>query len=443
MNTYISNSQHSLKNWAGNVTFNTTKIFYPKNAKEIQELVKATDKIKVLGSGHSFTEICDSSEAIISLTELNKIISLDKENHTVTVEGGIKYGSLCSFLHENGYALHNLASLPHITIAGACATATHGSGNKNGILATNVTAIEFIDGEGEIQTLSDEKDGEIFKGAVVSLGAIGVITKMTLKLIPTFNLKQIVYQELHMSQLAENFNAIHSIGYSVSLFTNWANKNINQVWIKSIHDELKTATINIDTTITTVIVDDLYGAKVATSKVHPIAEQSTEHLTDQMGTFGPWYERMTHFKMSFDPSIGGELQAEYFLAIEYAFEAIMAVEALNEKLFPYLLITEIRTIMADDLWMSPFYKKDSIAIHFLFKPDWENVKILITLIEEKLEPYKPIPHWGKLFMMEPKTLQYRYERINDFRELLKKYDMKGKFRNNFINKYIFDENYPM
>jgi alditol oxidase len=351
---------------------------------------------------------------------------LDKSANTVTIEAGIKYGELCKYLDENGYALHNLASLPHISIGGACATATHGSGVKNGNLSTAVSAIEFVNADGDVVSLSRKKDEEQFYGTVVGLGGMGVVTKLTLDLIPTFRMSQVVYRNMPMQALENNFNAIVSSGYSVSLFTDWKNKNINEVWIKSISDDKPL-----------VAAPEFYGAKLATKNVHPVEGQPAENCTEQMGVPGPWYERLPHFKMGFTPSTGKELQSEYFVPIEHAYEAVMAVEKLHEQITPHLFITEIRTIAADNLWMSPCYNKTCVAIHTTWKQEISAVDGLLPLLEEQLAPFNPRPHWAKLFTMPPAVLQSRIEKLADFRRLLGQYDPNGKFRNEFLRRNLF------
>ncbi|MEO7766499.1 MAG: D-arabinono-1,4-lactone oxidase [Ferruginibacter sp.] len=417
-----------LKNWAGNLTYSTGNVHYPKTIEEVQQVVKTCDKLRGLGSRHSFNKIADSTENQVSLQELNKVVSLNKASNTVTVEGGMRYGELAPWLHQNGYALHNLASLPHITIAGACSTATHGSGVKNGNLSTGVSAIEFVNAAGDLVNLSKKNDGEKFHGAVVGMGALGIITKVTLDLQPTFNMQQVVYRNLPVSELEKNFNAIVSAGYSVSLFTDWKNKNINEVWVKS-----RVGPDNISAPPL-----DLFGAKAATENMHPVEGQSAENCTEQMGVPGPWYERMPHFKMGFKPSAGVELQGEYFVPIEHAYEAIIAIEKLHEKITPHLFISEIRTINADDLWMSPCYKQTCVAIHTTWKQEVDTVMNLIPLIEQQLAPFNARPHWAKLFVMSPGILQSRYEKLGDFKQLIKQYDPEGKFRNEFLNKNLFD-----
>ncbi len=412
-------------NWAGNLTYSTDNLFTPKTISELQGIIKKSKKLRALGTTHCFNTIADSDQNQISTSAFNRVVSLDKINNTITVEGGIKYGEFCKYLDENGYALHNLASLPHISVAGACATSTHGSGIKNGSLATAVVAIELVNGKGELVHLTKENDGDEFLGAVVNLGALGIVTKLTLGLQPAFKMKQVVYQNLPMSELENNFPAIMSAGYSVSLFTDWKNKNISEVWIKSKSDDLKT------------IVPTFYGATLATKNLHPIEALDAINCTEQMAVEGPWYERMPHFKMGFTPSSGKELQSEFFIPFENSFQGLMAIEKINEKVSPHLMITEVRAIAADNLLMSPFYKKACVAFHFTWKQEIEAVNKVLPFIEEALAPYNPRPHWGKIFTMHTAVLQSRIERLPEFTSLMIKHDPEGKFRNAFIDVNLF------
>jgi xylitol oxidase len=416
----------SLKNWAGNLSYSTQSIVEPKTVEEVQQVVKSCSYLRTLGTRHCFNRIADSPANLLSTKNLNAIISLDEDRKTVTVGGGIRYGELCEYLHKRDYAIHNLASLPHISVAGACATATHGSGVTNGNLAKSVVSIEFVAGSGDKVMLSRGKDGDKFYGAVVALGSLGVVTQITLELVPAFNMQQEVYLNLPMRQLAENFDAIMSAGYSVSLFTDWQTESINQVWVKRVSGENQGL----------IALKDFYGAIPATRNVHPIIEISAENCTEQMSVPGPWYERLPHFKMGFTPSSGEELQAEYFVPRDKAVEAIRLVHTLKDEIKPVLMISEIRTIAADDLWMSMAYKQDSVAIHFTLTQDTERVMALLPKIEEKLSPLGVRPHWGKLFTLAPGLLQSRYERIHDFRGLMKEYDPEGKFINEFVKQNI-------
>jgi xylitol oxidase len=414
-------------NWAGNLTYSTDHLFTPSSTEEVQQVVKQCSKLRALGARHSFNSIADSTANQISLLNLTGM-TIDAKSHTATVDAGVKYGQLAPYLDSHGYALHNLASLPHISVVGACSTATHGSGIRNGTLSTAVSGIEFVTADGNIATLSRAKDGDAFHGAVVSLGALGVITKITLDLMPTFQMRQEVYENLSFDQLEHNLDTIFGSGYSVSLFTDWQNHRATQVWIKE----------RMQPDTSSKLPPEFYGAKLATRKLHPIAGHDATPCTEQMGIPGPWYERMPHFRMNFTPSSGAELQTEYLVPREHGYEAILAVEKLRDRITPHLFITELRTIAADDLWMSMAYKRDSMAIHFTWKPEWPAVKEILPLIEEQLAPFDPRPHWAKLFTIPPAPLEAKYAKLSEFKSLIQHYDPQGKFRNQFLDKNLYN-----
>jgi len=416
-----------LKNWAGNFEYGTENIHHPKTLDEVQDIVRRAEKIRTLGSRHSFNQIADSPQDIISSDNLNCVISLDKDHLTVTVEGGIRYGELSQYLHKEGFALHNLASLPHISVAGACATATHGSGVKNGNLATAVSAMELVTADGEVVNVSREKDGDTFNGMVVGLGGFGVVTKVTLDIQPTFDVQQDIYENLSLHELEHHFDEIMSSGYSVSLFTDWETESINQVWVKRRLSDGKKLEAE----------SNLFGATPATRRMHPIAKISSENCTEQMGIPGAWQDRLPHFRMDHTPSSGEELQTEYFVAREHAVAALLALNEIREHIAPLLMISEVRTIAADDLWMSMCYKQDSVALHFTWKMDQPAVQQLLPMIEAQLASFDVRPHWGKLFTLSPMQLEMYYERMQDFRTLLKQYDPQGKFRNAFLDLNVF------
>ncbi len=418
--------QQPITNWAGNLTYSTTNIEYPASVDAIQQLVKKYNKVKVLGTRHCFNTIADSRDRFISLRDMNKVISLDEKAHTVTVEGGIKYGELAPWLNGKGYALHNLASLPHISVAGAITTATHGSGIKNGNLSSAVEALELVKADGNIVHLA-RKDGDHFYAAVVGLGALGVITKVTLKVQPTYMIRQYVYEQLPLIQLRKNFDAVMSAGYSVSLFTDWTSDHINEVWVKS----------KVSANASSTSAQDFFGGKAATKNLHPIITLSAENCTEQLGVPGPWYERLPHFKMGFTPSSGKELQAEYFVPWSHAVDAIFAIQNMGKTISPHLFISEIRSIAADDLWLSPCYHQPCATIHFTLKQETEAVMNLLPLIEKALEPFRAKPHWGKLFTMSAAKLNSLYPRLNDFKKIVGEYDPQRKFRNEFLERSLY------
>jgi xylitol oxidase len=419
-------------NWAGNLTYHTDNLLIPKTVEETQSLVKSTPKLRALGTRHSFNTIADSTHAQISLQNLDSMVvnapTTDKAKPTVTVGPGVRYGTLAPWLDQQSFALHNLASLPHITVVGAVSTGTHGSGIHNGNLSTAVAALEIVTANGEIIHLSREKDPDQFTTAVVGLGGLGVVTKITLNVLPTFQVRQVVYENLSMDQLEHNLDAIMGAGYSVSLFTDWQKHNIGEVWIKT--KAAPGSQIQIE--------PEFYGATAARQKMHPIPGHDATFCTEQMGIAGPWYERLPHFRMNFTPSSGAEIQTEYFVPRAKGYEAIMAVEQLRDKITPHLFITEVRTIAADDLLMSPACRQDSLALHFTWKPETEDVLKVLPLIEEKLAPFNARPHWAKVFTMPPARLQQVYPNIPKFQAILNQHDPKGKFRNQFLDANIFN-----
>jgi len=413
-------------NWSGNYTYSTDRLHQPQTVEEVQQVVTHCPKLRALGSRHSFNGIADSTENQVSVSHLNQI-TLNPASHTVTVGGGVTYSQLAPYLDSHGYALHNLASLPQITVAGAIATATHGSGSKNGNLATAVSALEVVTADGSVLSLSRERDGDRFAGAVVHLGALGVVTKVTLDVQPTYQVAQVVYENLSIDQLQHHLDEIFASGYSVSLFTDWQNHRINQVWVKR----------RVEAGHAVQFAPELLGAKAATKRLHPIGGHSAESCTEQLGIPGPWYDRLPHFRINFTPSSGAELQTEYLIPREHGYEAILAVEKLRDQITPHLFISEVRTIEQDHLWMSTAYQRPSMGLHFTWKPEWPAVKNLLPTIEAKLAPFEPRPHWGKLFTLEAPRIRPRYSQISQFEGLAAHYDAHGKFRNRFLETKLY------
>ena len=417
------------QNWSGHHTYGAATLHRPTTLAQVQALVAAATKVRGLGSRHSFNGLADSPGDLLSLEHLNAVVAIDPERRTATVEGGINYIQLGPQLDRAGFALRNLASLPHVSVAGACATATHGSGDRNGNLATAVSAIEFVAPGGDLVILSREHDGEQFAGAVVSLGALGIVTKLTLDLVPTFQIAQVIYDDLPLANVLEQFDAIMSDAYSVSLFTDWQGAHINQTWVKRLVADGSAP----------AVPPTFFGATAAGDPRRPASRRPAAGSTEQHGVPGPWHERLPHFRPEGVVAVGKELQTEYFVPHEHAVAALRAIAALGERLAPTLLISEVRTIAADDLWMSTCYARDGVGLHFTWHPDWPKVEALLPAIEEALAPFAPRPHWGKLFAMSPGQMQAHYPRLADFRALLRHYDPAGKFSNEYVERYIFGE----
>jgi xylitol oxidase len=414
-------------NWAGNYRYGAPAIHRPVSVPEVQEIVAGAHKIRALGSRHSFNSIADSSGAVISLEALDPAINIDAAARTVTVSGGARYGTLAEELERNGFALPNLASLPHISVAGAISTATHGSGDANGNLATSVTGLELIGADGALRTV--RRGDTDFDGSVVALGALGIVTKVTLEIEPTFSVRQDVFESLSWEQVLADFDAVTSSAYSVSLFTDWQGEMVAQSWLKSRGYDGGAPGVSMK--------DSFYGGSPATQARHPLPGFSGEDCTEQLGVPGPWSERLAHFRMAFTPSSGAELQSEFFVAREHAAEAIAAMRGLSEHISPLLQVSEIRTIAADQLWLSPAYGQSTVGLHFTWKPEQEAVEKVLPLMEEKLAPLGARPHWGKLFQAGAPALAPLYPRFADFTALAERVDPTHKFRNSFLESKVF------
>jgi xylitol oxidase len=386
--------------------------------EQLQEIVAGATQVHVLGSRHSFTGIADADE-LVTLDALPADVAVDETAGTVSFGAAIRYGELAGRLAAADLALHNLASLPHISVAGAVATATHGSGVRNGNLATAVAAGEMVTSSGEI--LAVRRGGPDFDGMVVGLGALGAVTRLTLDVQPAFEVRQRVFEGLSWAALDENLDEILASGYSVSVFTRWQDA-VDQVWIKSRTDQP-------DRT-------DLFDARPATVDRHPILELDPAACTPQLGRPGAWSDRLPHFRMGFTPSAGEEIQSEYLLPRRHAAAAIDAVRGLADRIRPLLLVCEIRTIAADDLWMSTSQGRDSVAFHFTWKRRPYDVGRVVVDVEDALAPFEPRPHWGKLFAADAADLVPRYGRHADFVRLVERLDPRRAFRNAWLEQRV-------
>jgi alditol oxidase len=417
-------------NWAGNVTFGAERSHRPASVPEVQRVVARARQVRALGSGHSFNHLADTPGDLVSVAGLPPLIEVDSARAAVTVSAGLRYGEISEALNQAGRALHNLGSLPHISVAGACATGTHGSGSKNGNLATAVSAVEMVTADGDLVTASRDSDSDSdtasFSGMVLSLGALGIVTRMTLDTVPAFDVLQYVYEDLPADAVRENFDEIMTSAYSVSLFTDWRRPGIRQAWLKR----------RADTQDAWTPEPRWMGGRLADGPRHPVPGMSPAHSTQQLGVPGPWHERLPHFRPEFTPSSGDELQSEYLLPRARAVDALDALQTVGGPMAPVLQIGEIRTIAADELWLSPSYQRDTVAFHFTWIKDWTAVAPVLARLEECLAPLSARPHWGKLFCMPPAAVSALYERGGDFSALMRRYDPAGKFRNDLMDGFF-------
>lgn len=432
-------------NWAGNLTYAATAVRRPQSVAGIQEAVTAGGRVRALGSRHCFNDIADTTGTHLVLDRFEPLgdtpLAVDRDASgatTVTVSGGTRYGDLAAALAEHGYAIHNLASLPHISVAGAIATATHGSGDGNRGLGGAVRGLDLVTGTGELVRVGapaaagGAAAADVpLEAAVVHLGALGVVARATLAVEPAYEVRQDVFEGLSWDALSDDLHAITGAAYSVSLFTRWDDAGIDQVWLKSRTDAEQAIGGQ-----PAYAADTFHGARRSLVPLHPLPGISAVSCTEQLGVPGPSHERLPHFKMEFTPSNGEELQTEYLVPREHALAAIEAVRALRARVVPLLQITEIRTMAADGLWLSPSGSTDCVGLHFTWLPRQREVEAVLPLLEDALAPFDARPHWGKLFSTPAERLAELYPRLDDFRELTARLDPRGVFRNGYLDRVL-------
>ncbi|MDH2412834.1 D-arabinono-1,4-lactone oxidase [Nocardioides sp. CER19] len=403
--------------WAGSHTYAARALRRPTSLDELSALVVAEPRLRALGSRHSFTDLADSPGVLVDVTGLRGEVTIDAARRVARVPAGLRYGDVATTLHEAGWALGALASLPHISVAGAVATGTHGSGNTVGSLASTVAAVELVDGRGSQVRL--ERGDADFAGAVVALGLLGIVTTLELDVEPTYDVSQVVLEGLTWDALLARVDEVTAAAYSVSVFTRWTGDLVGQVWLK----ERGTPR-------------ELAGTHPAPEQRHMIAGMSVENTTEQLGVPGPWHQRLPHFRMGFTPSAGEELQSEYFVPRARLAEALAAVRAIGHLVEPELLVSEVRTVGGDDLWLSGAYGGDAAALHFTWQRHPAQVLPLVDRLEEVLLPLGARPHWGKVFRARADVVRPRYPRMDDFLDLAARFDPEGRFRNEWTARTL-------
>ncbi|WP_197517293.1 FAD-binding protein [Microbacterium karelineae] len=411
------------RNWAENLTYSAERVVRPRTAGELRDIVRAGGPLRALGTRHCFNDIADTTGALVSLADMPREIDVTAAG--VRVSGGVRYGDVAPVLEENGRALANLASLPHISVAGAVATGTHGSGDRVPSLSAAVRAVTILTPDGDDVTLTRE-DAD-FGGAVVHLGALGIVTSLELDTEPSYQVAQHAFDAPRWDAILADYDEVTSLGDSVSIFTTWRDPEAaDQLWVKT---RVTGGAAGVDESAIARL-----GARAADGPRHPIPGVGAEACNPQGGVPGPWFERLPHFRMDFTPSVGAELQSEFFVARGDAPAAIDAVRGIADVIAPLLHVCEIRSMAADDLWLSPSSGRDSVALHFTWRLDEPAVRAALPLLEGALAPFDARPHWGKVFTRPGDEVAAQYVRMDDFRALREKLDPEGRMQNDFTRR---------
>lgn len=412
------------RNWSGTYTYRARTIHRPGTLAELQQLIGSSSAtLHPLGTRHSFNSIADGDE-LVSLADFDAgSVEVDREAMTVRVPAATRYGDLAVQLHAHGLALPNLASLPHISVGGSVATATHGSGVANRALSSAVRSVSLVTGSGDVVGI--EAGDERFAGAVVSLGALGVVTDLVLAVEPAVELRQDVYVDLPWDQLLGSFDDVMGCGYSVSAFTDYTGDVVPQLWVKTRLDGAGDAGVPAER----------FGARAATQQVHPAPGEDPRNCTPQLGVPGPWYDRLPHFLLEFTPSSGSEIQSEWLLDRSRAAQALTAMRGLGTRIAPFMFVSEIRTVAADEAWISPFQGRDTVAVHITWKPDLERVPALIAAVADVLAPLGARPHWAKV-CGQGYDFAELYPQLPRFAALRDELDPHGRFRTAAIDTIV-------
>jgi len=408
-----------MQNWSKNVEFNDKSYLQPNTLVELQELIRTNPKVRARGTAHCFNEVANTSSVAINLAKMPRVIDVSSELSSVKVSAGLTYGELAPELHNQGWALNNLASLPHISIAGSISTGTHGSGIKNQNLPNQVLSFDMVTAEGELRHI--DRTNPAFNALVVGLGLGGIVYQYELRIEPTFEVRQVIYPEIPLDVLQRNFDQIMGTAYSVSYFTDWGSAQVGNLWCKFRDSE--------------VIPDSIGGSAKADKKYHPIASVDPVACTEQREVPGDWHERLPHFKLEFTPSVGEEIQTEFFVDRRDSAAAIEAVSQLGAEITPLLWITELRTFAADNLWLSGAFERDCLAIHFTWKK-LDAIYPVIEKVEAALRPFNYRPHWGKVFTADATYLKSVYPKMNEFQALVQALDPTSKFENSFTRRVL-------
>ena len=412
-------------NWCDNYTFTAPRIVQPNSIDEVRRLVASSQKIRAIGTRHSFNGIADSAGTLIDLCGLDPLFAIDESRMTVTVSANTSYGVLAAYLQSQGYALHNMGSLPHISVAGAIATGTHGSGDTNGNLSTAVAALELVVASGDL--IRVDRGTADFTGMVVGLGAFGIVTRVTLDIQPSFSVRQDAFIELPWDTLLGNFDAVFSAAYSVNVLTRWNEATVNRLWLKTRLTDRQPATVEVPH----------LGAIPAPPTVISSGADDPATRLNPFGVPGPWSERLPHFRFDRTPGVQEQIQSEYMVPRSRVLEALIALRAIGARIDPVLYTTELRSMAADGLWLSPAHGRDSVGIHFTWKQLPAEVDALTHEIESLLLPLGARPHWGKLLHAPAHKLAPLYPRMDEFRALANSYDPDWKFRNTYLATHVF------
>jgi xylitol oxidase len=418
-----------LRNWSGTYQFTAREVITARTVTDVQRAVSAGGRVRALGTRHSFNDLADNGATLVSVTGIAPDPVIDAAAGTVTAGAGMSYGALAAWLQDRGWALHNLGSLPHISVAGATATGTHGSGSGNQILSAALAGLQYVGADGELRQADRSDPG--FAGLPVGLGAFGIVTRVTLDIQPSYLIRQDAYTAVPWDRVLADLEPVLGAAYSVSLFTDWSGESLRAAWVKRRVEDAAEATAD-STVADSTVPDEFFGARREPGPVRFI-DAPADNLTI-LGTAGPWAQRLPHFRLDSTPSNGDEIQSEYFVDRRDGAAALEAVRRLASRITPLLMVSEIRSTAPDELWLSGSYGRPTMAIHFTWRNRPAEVDAVLRHVESALAPFAARPHWGKVSHLTGDEAAELYPRLAAARGLFERLDPGGRFSNRRLER---------
>jgi len=420
-----SNTKYPWKNWSGNQKCFPSQRIAPASVGELQTLIKTShSKIRAVGAGHSFSELVPTDETLLSIRRLSGLKDVNTENNTATIYAGSTLREIGPLLNEQNQALVNMPDIDQQTLSGCICTSTHGTGRTLGSLSHYVEALDIVTASGDLLHCSQHENIELFKAAQVSLGALGIITSITMKNTNPFKLKR-QSQWLPFEDLLPQADALSRANRNFEFyyfpFTGMALTDSLNITTEpnSLNEELdgNSGIMDLKSARDYLSWSNKLRELILSSYMKTIAlEESIDHSYAIYAT-----ERNVRFN-----------EMEYHLPAELGLKALQEVRLAVESKFPEVFFPiECRFIKADDIWLSPFYQRDtiSIAVHRYFSEDHEP---LYKAIEPILQKYQGRPHWGKINTFSNKKFEQAYPKWKEFQEVRQHYDPNGKFLNPYL-----------
>ncbi|MGI8791633.1 MAG: D-arabinono-1,4-lactone oxidase [Acidimicrobiales bacterium] len=424
------------RNWAANQECWPTAIEHPASQAELSRLVTtaaaAGTTVKVVGSGHSFTDIACTAGYLIHLDRHSSILHIDREAMTVSVEAGVPLSRLNAALEEAGMALPNLGDIAYQTVAGAISTSTHGTGVRIGGLATQVIGLDIVTGDGSVIECSADTEPDVFSAARVGLGAIGILSRVTLQCVPAFTLRAIE-QPMHMDKVFSNLDRYVEENDHFEFF--WVPHTPFAITKRNNRtDEPPAGRGRWRTIRDKYLLENIaFGVACRLGRMRP-------SLIPRLATAVPGSGRVEYTDKSF--KIFASPRWVHFYEMEYAIPREHVVEALNRLMafvddsglrigFP----VEVRFTASDDIWLSTAHGRTSayIAVHVYQGTEYEPY---LRGVESSMDDLGGRPHWGKMHFQTAETLAARYDHWDDFQAVRARVDPDGRFANAYTDRVL-------